>query len=136
MSFEVSFILFDLFLMLLLSLREKQEKNPTAEKLSEYVNQNVGRITSLSDLCEEFHYSKNYIIRLFNQEFGTSPIQYINEVKIKRATYLLETTSKSIAEIAHDCGYADYAYFYKRFVQKTGVSPLAWRRQMQHNPVR
>ena len=124
-----------LFLKLLLALRKKSEKDPIAEKLSAYVNENIEQITSLSDICEHFHYSKNYIIRIFNKEFGMSPIQYINELKMRRAMYLIETTSKAIVEIAHDCGYADYTYFYKRFVQKTGVSPLIWRKQIQQNPI-
>ena len=123
-----------LFLQLLLSLRKKSEKNPMAEQLSEYVEANVEKIASLEDICEAFHYSKNYIIRIFNKEFGVSPIQYINEMKLKRAMYLLETTSKPIGEIATECGYADYAYFYKRFIQKTGISPQKWRKHIQISP--
>jgi len=124
-----------LFLKLLLLLRKKPEKNPITEELSKYVEQNIKKITSLSDICKEFHYSKNYIIRIFNKEFGITPIQYINDVKLKHAMYLLETTSKPISEIASDCGYSDYAYFYKRFVQKVGIPPLKWRKQIQKNPV-
>lgn len=124
-----------LFLKILLSLRKKRKQNTMAKALSEYVDENFKTITSLSDICEEFHYSKNYIIRIFNKEFGVSPFQYINEKKIRRAMYLLETTSKSIAEIAQDCGYADYAYFYKQFAKKTGVSPSIYRKQIQKNPL-
>ena len=123
-----------LFLKLLLSLRKQPEKKPRARALIEYVDGNIKKNISLSDVCEEFHYSKNYMIQIFNKEFGMSPVQYINEARIKRAMYLLETTSSSIAEIADDCGYSDYAYFYKRFVEKTGVSPLAWRRQIREFP--
>ena len=123
-----------LFLKLLLSLRKKSEKNPMAEQLSKYVEENIKKIVSLEDICEAFHYSKNYIIRIFNKEFGVSPIQYVNEVKLRRAMYLLETTSKPIGEIAIECGYADYAYFYKRFIQKVGISPQKWRKYIQTFP--
>ncbi len=123
-----------LFLTILLSLRKKVKKNPIAKALSEYVDENFKTITSLLDICEEFHYSKNYIIQIFNKEFGVSPFQYINEKKVRSAMYLLETTSKSIVEIAGDCGYADYAYFYKQFVKKTGISPSIYRKQIQQNP--
>ena len=124
-----------LLLKLLLTLKEPPAVNRTARLLSEYIEKNLVTISSLSDLCNAFHYSKNYIIRIFNKEFGVSPIRYINNAKIQRAMYLLETTSKSIGEIAAECGYADYPYFYKRFVQSTGMSPLEWRKQMQENPV-
>ena len=78
-----------------------------------------------------FHYSKNYVLRVFRKEYGNSPIQYLNEVKLKRAMYLLETTSRPTGEIAAACGYADYPYFYKRFVEKTGLAPRKWRKRMQ-----
>ena len=123
-----------LFHELLLSLRQKTPPNTLADRLSRYVDENITAISSLSDLCEAFHYSKNYVERLFQREFGVSPIQYINEVKIKKAMYLLETTSKPITAIAEECGYYDYPYFYKRFVQKVGISPSEWRRIIQRNP--
>ena len=119
---------------LLLSLRQKTPSNTLADTLSKFVEENIAKITSLSDLCEAFHYSKNYVERLFHREFGVSPIQYINDVKIKKAMYLLETTSKPITAISEECGYFDYPYFYKRFVQKTGVSPSEWRKAIQRNP--
>ena len=123
-----------LFHKLLLSLRQKVPSNALADKLSKFVEENIAEITSLSDLCEAFHYSKNYVERLFQREFGVSPIQYINDVKIKKAMYLLETTSKPIAAISEECGYFDYPYFYKRFIQKVGVSPSEWRKIIQRNP--
>ena len=123
-----------LFHKLLLSLRPKTPSNALADQLSKFVEDNITTITSLADLCEAFHYSKNYVERLFQREFGVSPIQYINDVKIKKAMYLLETTSKPITAIAEECGYFDYPYFYKRFVQKAGVSPSEWRKNIQKNP--
>ena len=124
-----------LFLKLLLQLRKTSEKAPIAEALAEFIERNLHRPLSLSDLCEEFHYSKNYVIRIFNEAFGVTPICYINEVKLNRAMYLLETTSKPVGEVAAECGYTDYPYFYKRFIQRTGVSPVQWRRQMQVDPL-
>ena len=123
-----------LFHKLLLSLRQKAPSNTLSDRLSKYVEENIASITSLSDLCEAFHYSKNYVERVFQREFGVTPIQYINDVKIKRAMYLLETTSKPITVISEECGYVDYPYFFKRFVQKTGVSPSEWRKSIQSNP--
>ena len=123
-----------LFLKLLLSLISKAEKNPMAEQMSKYVEENIEKIVSLDDICKAFHYSKNYVIRIFNKEFGISPVQYINEMKLRRAMYLLETTSKPIGEIATVCGYADYAYFYKRFTRKVGTSPQKWRKHIQASP--
>lgn len=124
-----------LVLKLLLILKTPPAINTTAQLISEYLENNIATVSSLSDICREFHYSKNYIIRIFKKEFGVSPIQYVNDAKIKRAMYLLETTSRPVKEITEECGYSDYPYFYKRFVRKTGLSPLRWRRQIQENPL-
>ena len=124
-----------LFLKLILMLKEKPHINHIASRLSGYVEKNLVSISSLSDICEAFHYSKNYIIQIFKREFGVSPIQYINDAKIKRAMYLLETTSRPVKEITEECGYSDYPYFYKRFVRKTGMSPLRWRKEIREDPL-
>lgn len=123
-----------LFLKLFLSLRPTDPKDTTAQRIADYIKENVAQLSSLAELCQIFHYSKNYLIRVFRRQFGISPMQYVNELKMKQAMYLLETTSKSIGSIAQECGYSDYPYFYKCFVQKTGYAPLQWRSMVQQNP--
>lgn len=125
-----------LFLKLLLALWERPAKKPLAQALAEYVEEHLAQPLSLAELCTAFHYSKNYIIRVFERELGASPVRYINSARLKRAMYLLETTSKPICEIAAECGYSDYAYFYRCFVQENGAAPLAWRKQVQRDPLR
>ncbi len=124
-----------LFLKLLLSLKQKEEKPSLAQEISGYIENNFITVT-LDSLCKQFNYSKNYIIRIFNKEFGISPISYINDIKIKRATYLLETTSLPITDIAENSGFNDYPYFYKRFYFKTGLSPKQWRKTVRENPLK
>lgn len=125
-----------LFLKLLLSLRQDTKKSTVIQKISDFIEENLQTISSLSDVCVEFHYSKNYMIRIFKREFGLTPVQYINERRLRRAMYLLETTSKPTGVVSEECGYTDYPYFYKRFVQKTGIAPSEWRKQIQENPSR
>jgi AraC-like DNA-binding protein len=123
-----------LLLNVLILLKNKYEVPTIAKKIATYIEDNFKNINSLNDLCKKFNYSKNYLIRLFNKEFGVTPNKYINDVKIKRAIYLLETTSKSINEISIQCGYNDYPYFYKRFYLKVGVSPQVFRNNVRQNP--
>ena len=123
-----------LFLKLLLLLGKKEKKSAIGQRLADYIEKNIAT-ASLTALCETFHYSKNYVIRLFGREFGTSAVKYINGERIKRASYLLETTSKPIGEIAAECGFSDYPYFYKLFVKTVGESPQLWRKRMQEDPL-
>ncbi|MBQ9806795.1 MAG: helix-turn-helix transcriptional regulator [Clostridia bacterium] len=123
-----------LFLKLLLSLQQTPSKNTAAQNIAQYIEKNIKNISSLSELCKVFHYSKNYIILIFRKEFGVSPISYINAIKIKRAMYLLETTSESIESISSKCGYNNYSHFYRLFLKQTGKSPYKWRKQIQQYP--
>ena len=116
-------------------MRKTFPTDTLAKRLSSFIEENIATVSSLADICDEFHYSKNYVERIFNRAFGVSPIQYINDAKIKRAMYLLETTSKPIGMISEECGYFDYPYFYKRFVYKAGASPSEWRKRIQQNPL-
>ena len=86
---------------------------------------------SLEDICREFHYSKNHVINIFRTEYGITPFEYINDVRIRRAMYLLEVTSKSIDEIALESGFNHYSHFYRLFVRKNGISPYDWRRRVR-----
>lgn len=124
-----------LLLKLLLAINEKEEKETPAKRMALYVEKNLCTVFSLSDLCDEFHYSKNYIIKLFKDNLGSSPFQYINRVKLGRAKHLLETSSKSLGEICKECGFSDYSYFYKRFIKDCGMSPLKWRKKVQTDPL-
>ena len=124
-----------LFLQLLLALRKSAHRPTIAQNIAEFIDKNIKNISSISDICEKFHYSKNYIERIFKKEFEMSPIQYINNSKIKLAMYLLETTSMPIGQISEECGYFDYPYFYKRFINKAGLSPSEWRKKIQSDPL-
>lgn len=124
-----------LFLQLLLSLKKSVQTPTLAKSIAEFIDKNISSVSSISDVCEKFHYSKNYIERLFKKEFDMSPVQYINNAKIKLAMYLLETTSMPIGQISEECGYFDYPYFYKCFIKKVGISPSNWRKKIQNDPL-
>ena len=62
-----------------------------------------------------------------------TPFEYINDLKIRRAMYLLEVTSKSIDEIALESGFNHYSHFYRLFMRKNGASPFEWRKKVRLN---
>ena len=124
-----------LFLQLLLALRKTAHKPTLAKSIAEFIDKNTKNVSSISQVCEKFHYSKNYIERIFKKEFEMSPVQYINNTKIKLAMYLLETTSMPIGQISEECGYVDYPYFYKCFTKKVGLSPSEWRKRIHIDPL-
>ena len=113
--------------------RGDREKTP-ADCMAEYISDHLSEPVSLELLGEVFHFSKNHIINLFKQEYGATPTEYINALRLQKAMHLLEATSDGAEEVASLCGFHSYSHFYRLFQRKTGVSPTRWRRNKRLNP--
>ncbi len=104
-----------------------------AKQIESFISEQYLSITSLEDICKAFHYSKNHIINVFKAEYGMTPFDYINELKLKKAMYMLEVTSKPLDEIALQSGFNHYSHFYRLFVRKNAISPYEWRKKAKLN---
>ena len=66
-------------------------------------------------------------LRCFRATIGTTPIRYLREYRIDRATNRLTNSQASIADIAATCGFQDISYFTKTFREMKGLTPKAYR---------
>ena len=64
----------------------------------------------------------------FQFDLGTSVASFVAAQRLARARRLLETTDKTIADIAAECGYCDHSHFVKAFRNRWGRAPGAHRR--------
>ena len=64
---------------------------------------------------------------VFKQTTGSTPIDYLRSIRIRRAQQLLITTSESINEIGRKCGYEDPFVFSKAFKRECNSSPREYR---------
>jgi AraC-like DNA-binding protein len=69
-----------------------------------------------------------YFGRVLRRETGLRPMEWLNERRLQMARQYLSGTSKSIAEIAEDCGFADPFYFSRVFRKHFGQPPLRYRK--------
>ena len=69
---------------------------------------------------------------LFKKDIGMTLPQYINYTRLSAAIHLLETTDKSIAQIATESGFFEVSYFNRVFRKYFEVSPKEMRRKRQH----
>jgi AraC-like DNA-binding protein len=70
-----------------------------------------------------------YFGRLFKKETGLRPMEWLNQRRLQMASQYLSSTSKSVAEIAQECGFADQFYFSRVFRQHFSQSPLQYRKE-------
>ncbi|XOV92537.1 MAG: helix-turn-helix transcriptional regulator [Bacteroidota bacterium] len=61
--------------------------------------------------------------RDFKDYYKTSPGRWLTERRLKRAKFLLETTEKTIKEIAFDCGFSNVSHFSRVFKEHFQKSP-------------
>jgi AraC-like DNA-binding protein len=78
-------------------------------------------------LARELNVSYSSFRHTFQQHTGSSPHQYLLELRLVRARNLLTQTAQSIKEIAQQAGFEDEHYFCRFFKMKTGSTPGQWR---------
>ncbi len=67
--------------------------------------------------------SEVYLRRLFNEHYGTTPKQYVLNLRIDEAKRLMDEGISSVGTIAESCGFSGIYHFSRMFKTVTGVSP-------------
>ncbi len=93
----------------------------------EYINENLYRNLTLTEIATELDMSQYYFGRLFKQSIGMTPHQYLIQQRVERSKQLLKQPEKKIVNIATECGFANPSHFAKCFRQRMGVSPQQFR---------
>jgi AraC-like DNA-binding protein len=108
---------------------EKNNLQPRIVNLAtNFMNENIDKRFTLSELASYVGYSKSYIYRIFYQTTQYSPMAYFQKLKIKKACELLENTHLKVNQIAWKLGVDDPYYFSRFFKQNTGQSPTEYRK--------
>jgi len=107
------------------------EESPV-EKLNTivaYIEANLNRDISVEEMSRIIHFHPNYFIKFFRNHMGSSPVQYVNKLKVERAKVMLQDTDLSIHEISVQLGYNEPGYFSKIFKQHVGRTPREYRKE-------
>ncbi|MGG4394459.1 AraC family transcriptional regulator [Paenibacillus thiaminolyticus] len=84
---------------------------------------------TLKELAELTHLSPSRFSALFQQAVGTSPLDYLIQLRLTQAVHLLESSDEKIIDIASECGFRNLSNFNRLFRQLFGVSPSEIRNQ-------
>lgn len=71
--------------------------------------------------------SEGHLARALRRYRGQTPVEFITELRLRRAAMLLESTSAPIGEVALESGFDNLSYFHRRFRQRFGSTPRAFR---------
>lgn len=95
-------------------------------RVTDYVDANVGRALSLSDLAAVAGMSKFHFARAFKASMNETPMRYVLERRIVAAKVAL-AGAQPIAVVALDTGFSSQSHFTTSFRHVTGVTPATWR---------
>ncbi|MGN0395793.1 MAG: helix-turn-helix domain-containing protein, partial [Coprococcus sp.] len=102
-------------------------------KIKKYIDTHYEEVFSLALLEEIFHMSKYQICHLFSKYLGTSPLQYLNHLRLEQAKKLLLISEHSIHEISSTVGFDNYNHFIRLFKREYGLTPAVFRQLALEN---
>lgn len=96
-------------------------------RIFSYINEHFAEKITLEELAEECSLSRTYLSRYFKKLTGQNLFSYIQQTRLQYAAYLLQTSKKSITEIAAESGFDNLSYFNRMFKKSYGVAPGKFR---------
>lgn len=96
-------------------------------QLVAHVHDHLHDFEGVGRLADRAGYSRSHFSRVFRQQTGLGPEQYVINARIALAKELLRSSMLSMSEIAARAGYGDIYQFSRQFRQRTGLTPSAYR---------
>lgn len=108
-----------------------QVKHDEIDRVQEYIREHYSKKITLDELSEYVDINKYYLIRLFKQKTGLSPIDYLIHVRLAEAEKLLSRTDITISKISDMVGFHSPSHFSKTFKESNHCTPSAYRKKNQ-----
>ena len=111
---------------------EVTHASKAVSQVVDYINLHYGEPLSLDMLATQVFVSKYHLSHEFNRQVGTSVYRYIQKKRLLIARQLLSQGNKP-NQIYADCGFKDYAGFYRAFRNEYGVAPREYALSTDQN---
>lgn len=106
---------------------EKKEQNDVVAKMVTMVHESFSDPElSISAIADKLGYDPKYLSTVFKKRKGIGFTQYLREMRLKHAVFLMEQGLVSVKNIALLSGFSDALYFSRLFTQAEGISPKAY----------
>lgn len=94
----------------------------------EYMNENFSENITVEQLAATVNLSKSYFMCRFKEAAGVGAIEYLSQIRIKKACEILSETNKTVSETACECGFGNLSNFNRQFRNIVGCTPKEYRK--------
>ncbi len=98
----------------------------------EYIRDKFATPMKIAEIASVCHMSESHFRRLFEENLGMTPVDYLNQVRIKKACDLIRKTGYSMEEIAVKVGFSTTSTFNRNFKRIIGTSPYHWKKSPEN----
>ena len=113
---------------------QKTQINPGEQlyrQMLDYIREHYRENIGANEIAEALQISYSYTRKIFKENAGISPSDYIHKLRVEEAKRLLGTSTKSVVQIAEEVGYNNDQSFLRAFKKLVGSSPAAFRKGLE-----
>jgi len=103
------------------------------KKLIIWMKDNLDKNLDVKRLSKKMRLEKRSFIRRFKKELKTTPIQYLQNLRIEEAKALLTSTNRSFEQITNEVGFSNESSFRRLFKRETSLNPGEYRKKFKFN---
>ncbi|MFE6074728.1 helix-turn-helix domain-containing protein [Paenibacillus sp. NPDC057886] len=104
--------------------------DPHLRRVLEYIHSDYTSPMDIESMAAVAHQSRYHFMRSFKALTGSTPYQYVLNLRVEEATRRLRLTTDSVTTISYRLGFSNVSQFYRAFQRVTGVTPMEYRNQM------
>lgn len=116
-----------------LEIKKGFDYSKIANFIKDYIDQNYTEDIRIGDIAKRLFISESSVSRLFKNQFGILPKEYLLSKRIEKAKEYLSMSNLKISEIAIMCGFSSLQRFNDIFKKYTGYSPTHYRKLVFSN---
>jgi transcriptional regulator GlxA family with amidase domain len=110
-----------------ISLASQASDMSSIRELQIWIAEHLGSKLSVDDLADRMSMSVRHFERVFTREVGTTPSQYVLQMRVEAARRLLERTERGLKHVASEAGFGSIDVMRRSFVRLLGITPRQYR---------
>jgi transcriptional regulator GlxA family with amidase domain len=116
------------------SLASQASEMTSIRELQIWIAEHLEARLSVDDLADRMAMSVRNFERVFTREVGTTPSQYVLQMRVEAARRHLERTEKGLKQVASAAGFGSADVMRRAFVRLLGITPRRYRALAERAP--